>query len=370
MEIGIGIVGGGYMGKAHAVAMTAVGAVFNTELRPKLEFVCSNSIESAERYQKEYGFANSTNDWRKLVSDPRVNAVIIASPQSTHREIAITALRLGKPVFCEKPLGASLDDSRAMVAVAEETGVVNMVGFNYIRTPASQLARQLISEGTIGEINFLRAEHTEDFLADSELPANWRTQDLATGTMGDLSPHIINATLALVGPVNKLSAMIKTVYKTRKGLNGTEDVSNDDHAQIMVSFENGAMGQLYISRIAAGKKMGYMYEIYGTKGTIKFDQEDQNSLWLYQMGENECTQGFRKILTGPVHPDYKSFCLGPGHGTGYQDQIIIEAKDFLNAILKGKSIWPTFHDGLEVSRIVFAAWESNKNGTWIELSDI
>lgn len=359
-EIGIGIVGGGYMGKAHAVAMAAVGAVFDTTLRPRLEMVSAGSPESAERYRAAYGFNRAAADWRELVADPKVEAIVIASPQSTHRAIAEAAFALGKPVLCEKPMGATLDDSRAMVMAAEKSGAANMVGFNYIRTPASQFARQLIADGEIGEITWFRGEHTEDFLADPETPATWRTTGQANGTMGDLAPHMINAALALIGPIRALIAEVETVHATRPG--GT--VSNDDQGQMMCRFENGAMGQMHFSRIATGRKMGYAYEITGTRGAIRFDQEDQNALWLYKMDEPEATRGFRKILTGPAHPDYLPFCQGPGHGTGYQDQIIIEARDFLHAIETGKPVWPTFRDGLAVNRIVAAAFASSQSKSW------
>jgi predicted dehydrogenase len=365
-EIGVGIVGGGYMGKAHAVAMASVGAVFNTGLRPRLEMVSAGSSASAERYRAAYGFNRAASNWRELVTDPKVEAIVIASPQSTHRAIAEAAFALGKPVLCEKPMGASLDDSRAMVEAAEKSGAANMVGFNYIRTPASQFARQLIADGEIGDITWFRGEHTEDFLADPETPANWRTTSQANGTMGDLAPHMINAALALVGPIRSLVAEIETVHTTRPG--GT--VSNDDQGQMMCRFENGAMGQMHFSRIATGRKMGYAYEITGTKGAIRFDQEDQNALWLYRMDEPEAVRGFRKILTGPAHPDYLPFCQGPGHGTGYQDQIIIETRDFLRAIETGKPVWPTFRDGLAVNEIVAAAFASSKTKSWQTLDGI
>jgi len=363
-EIGIGILGGGYMGKAHAVAMSAVGAVFGTALRPRLEMVCASSADSAKRYRAAYGFARATDDWQVLVNDPKVEAIVIATPQSTHRAAAEAAFALGKPVFCEKPLGASLEDSRAMVAAAEASGCVNMVGFNYIRTPASQYARQLIAAGEIGEVTWFRGEHTEDFYADPQSPATWRTTGMSNGTMGDLSPHMINGALALIGPVTRLIAEVETVHNKRPG--GT--VTNDDHAQMMCRFENGAMGQMYFSRISTGRKMGYSYEITGTKGAIRFDQEDQNALWLYRAEGPDATRGFTKILTGPAHPDYEPFCQGPGHGTGYQDQIIIEAKDFLTAIETGKAVWPTFRDGMEVNQIVTAALASSETKTWQDVA--
>lgn len=366
MEIGIGIVGGGYMGKAHAVAMSAVGAVFGTRLRPRLAVVAARSLEAAEGYRSAYGFARATADWRDLVADPAVGAVVIASPQETHRAIAEMALAAGKPVLCEKPLGASLADAEAMTAAAEAAGVVNMVGFNYIRTPASQFARRLVADGVIGRVTWFRGEHTEDFDADAGRTISWRNLGMANGTMGDLAPHMVNAALALVGPIARLSADIATVHETRPGPDGRPvPVTNDDIGQFMCRFENGAMGHLSFSRVASGRKMGYAYEITGTRGAIRFDQEDQNALWLYLADDPPAVRGFRKILTGPEHPDYLAFCQGPGHGTGYQDQIIIEARDFLEAIADGQGRWPTFRDGLEVSRIIAAALESHRTGEWV-----
>lgn len=364
-DIRIGIVGGGYMGKAHAVAYAAVAAVFDTPLRPVLEMVCASSDASAERYRQSFGFNRCTSDWQVLVSDPDVDAVVIASPQSTHRAIAEAAFDLGKPVFCEKPLGASLDDSRAMLAAAEKAGAIHMTGFNYIRTPASQYARQLVADGRIGDVTYFRGEHTEDFLADPTAPATWRTTGMANGTMGDLAPHMINAARGLIGPITALTANVETVHATRPG--GT--VTNDDQAQMMCRFENGAQGHLFFSRVATGRKMGYAYEIHGTKGAIRFDQEDQNALHLYLMEGPEAERGFRKILTGPAHPDYLPFCQGPGHGTGYQDQIIIEAHDFLRAIHENRNIWPTFAEGAEVNRIVTAALSSHAKQAWVNVAD-
>ncbi|MEP3035841.1 MAG: Gfo/Idh/MocA family oxidoreductase, partial [Pseudoruegeria sp.] len=139
--------------------------------------------------------------------------------------------------------------------------------------------------------------------------------------------------------------------------------------QMMCRFENGVMGQMYFSRVSTGRKMGYAYEISGTKGAIRFDQEDQNALWLYKMEGDEGERGFTKILTGPAHPDYEPFCQGPGHGTGYQDQIIIEAKDFLTSIEQGKTLWPSFRDGMEVNQVVAAAMSSAKDKAWKEISE-
>ena len=363
-EIGIGLVGGGYMGKAHAVALAAVGAVFNTPLRPRLEMIAGATPASSERYRAAYGFARAAINWQDMIADPAVGAIVIASPQVTHRAIAEAAFAAGKPVFCEKPLGASLADAKAMVAAAEASGLPNMIGFNYVRTPATQFVRQLLAEGAIGQVTWFRGEHTEDFLSDPETPASWRCKGRGNGCMGDLAPHMINCALALMGDIAELSARIETLHPTRPGPKGPVTVENDDHAQLMVRFASGVLGHLYFSRCATGRKMGYAYEIHGTKGAIRFDQEDQNAVWLYRAEGPEATRGFTKILTGPAHPDYLPFCQGPGHGTGYQDQIIIEARDFLHAIHTGEPVWPTFREGLAVAQVVETAFAASADGCW------
>lgn len=359
-EIGIGIVGGGYMGKAHAVAMSAVGATFDTPLRPRLEMVAATSDASAERHRAALGFARSTGDWRALVDDLAVEALVIASPQETHREIAEAALALGKPVLCEKPLAPSLEDARAMVAAAEAAGVATMTGFNYPRTPATQEARRLLAEGAIGDVVWFRCEHTEDFLADPTAPATWRTEGRANGCMGDLAPHPIDLALFLMGPIERLVAEVETVHAERPG----GPVTNDDQAQWMCRFVSGAMGQMHASRVHTGRKMGYAYEVVGTRGAVRFDQEDQNALHLYRAEGPERERGFTKILAGPEHRDYGAFCQGAGHGTGYVDQIVIEARDFLHAIHTGEAVRPTFRDGLAVQEVVEAVRASAASGRW------
>lgn len=369
-RIGIGVVGGGYMGKAHAVAMQSVGAVFGTSLRPHCEMICTTTETGAARRAAEFGFDRSTSDWRVLVGDPAVEAVIIASTQDTHRDIALAAIEAGKPVFCEKPMGLGLLETRSMAEAAEASGTITMCGFNYIRTPASQLAREMIAAGEIGDITYFRGEHTEDFCADPEAPATWRVFGRPNGNLGDLAPHMINGALALAGPIRSLVADIQTVHETRPGDAGPVTVTNDDHAHFLCRFENGAIGSIYTSRVATGRKMGYAYDIYGTKGALRFDQEDQNALWYCSGGARNGREGFTKILTGPNHPDYGAFCLGPGHGTGYQDQIIIEAKDFLKAIETGVPVWPTFDDGLAVAEVVEAAWVSHRESRWVAIEEI
>ena len=370
-EIGIGVIGGGYMGKAHAVAFGSVGAQFNPQLRPRLEMIAASTPETSESYRRTYGFARATADWREVVADPRVEAIIVATPQALHRDICAAALALNKHLLCEKPLAAEHHEAVQIAQSAAQSPAVTMTGFNYIRTPVTQHALKMVHDGTLGKIASFRAEHTEDFFADPTAPLTWRSLGRANGAMGDLAPHILQATLAFMGPVDAVMAQIETVHTHRPDAQGeTQEVTSDDQAFMLCQFASGVTGQLFFSRVATGRKMGYAYEIFGDKGALKFDQEDQNALHYYDANGPEETRGFRQILSGPAHPDYLPFCQGPGHGTGYQDQIIIEAYHFLEAIANGEPAWPGFDVGLEVSRLVEAAFVSDAERRWVRVDEI
>lgn len=369
-QIRIGLIGAGYMGKAHTIAYKSVRSVFQTTLEPVCECIATSSAEGAARCAAELGWRRSSGDWREVVADPRIDAVVVATPPDTHRAIVLAALAAGKHVFCEKPLGFSAAESLQLVQAAEAAGLANMVGYNYIRTPASQLAKQIIDAGEIGEIIHVAAEHVEDYLHDARAPASWRTRAATAtraGALADVGSHVINAVLRLAGPVDSLVADMNTVHARRAGPHGDEEVQNDDQGNLLLRFTSGARGALTFSRVAAGRKMGYTYRITGTRGALFFDQENQNELWLYDAARPAQRQGFQRLLMGPAHPDFLAFSLGAGHGTGYNDQIVIEARDFLQAIAGGTPVWPTFRDGYEVDRVIDAALRSAQERGWIPL---
>jgi predicted dehydrogenase len=264
---------------------------------------------------------------------PEVEAVVIASPQTTHRAIAEAAFALGKPVFCEKPLGASLDDAAAPWSPPpRRAGLPNMIGFNYVRTPATQFVRQLLAEGAIGEVTWFRGEHTEDF---SPIPRRLPTgaRRAANGTWA-ISPHMINCALALMGRSPSFRP------GSRRARHAPRARWSGSRRQRRPRADDGALrlgrdGPPLFQPRRHGAEDGLCLRDPRHQGAIRFDQEDQNAVWLYRAEGPEATRGFTKILTGPAHPDYLPFCQGPGHGTGYQDQIIIEARDFLRAIETG-----------------------------------
>ena len=369
--INIGVIGAGFMGKAHSLALHAVGATFNTALRPVPYMICTTTKEGAEQKRAELGFQKATHDWREMIEDDDVGAVIIASPQNTHKDIALAAIEKGKHVFCEKPLSISLEDSRIMAQKAKASGLVNLVGFNYIQTPAVQMARKMVKDGVIGDVSFMRGEHTECFMENPATPADWRTREMSGGNMQDLAPHMINCALGIIGDITELVADMQIVYKERvknDGSGGKEEVKSDDQAHLLCKFANGAMGNLYFSRIASGQKMGYRFEIYGSKGALKYDQEDQNVLWYYDMQTPDEYKGFTKILASKKHPDFAALCPADGHGTGYAEQITVEMRNFLHAIDSNQQGWPDFNDGLKVDEIVHAAIASSQSKQWVKIT--
>jgi predicted dehydrogenase len=366
----IGLIGAGYMGKAHTLAWQSVRTVFDTPLSPVCEMLATSTADGAREHAQAWGWRRSTGNWQTLVDDADIDAVVIATPPRTHLPMALAAIAQGKHVFCEKPLGCTPDESRLMAEAAERAGVANMVGFNYIRTPASQLAHEIIASGEIGEVIHIAAEHVEDYLHAPQLPASWRTRAstaTAAGALGDVGAHAINACLRLAGPIQSLVADTRIVYACRAGPHGDEAVDNDDLGQLLLRFASGASGTLAFSRVAAGRKMGYTYRITGTRGALAFDQEDQNALWLFEADRPPQRQGFQKILMRPGHPDYASFNQGPGHGTGYNEQIVIEARDFIRAITSGASVWPDFRAGHDVDCVIAAALQSAAERRWVDL---
>ena len=369
-QLHVGLIGAGYMGKAHSIALQSVRSIFNTSLAPVCDMLATSSVQGAAQSADALGWQRSSGDWRSVVLDPQIDAVVIATPPHTHQEMVLAALAHGKHILCEKPLGVSSTESLQLAQAAEQAGLANMVGYNYIRTPASQLARQIVEAGEIGEIIHVAAEHVEDYLHDPAKPASWRTRAATAtraGALADVGSHAINAVLRLAGPVEALVADLNVVHGQRQGAHGMEAVENDDQGNLLLRFASGARGALTFSRVAAGRKMGYTYRITGTKGAIAFDQEDQNALWLYDAGRPPERQGFQRLLMGPGHPDFAAFSQGAGHGTGYNDQIVIEARDFLQAVASGKAVWPTFRDGYEVDRVIETALQSAQEERWITL---
>jgi len=371
----VGLVGSGYMGKAHAIAYrNAIAAFAIPQGQLHCEMLADATPELAEMKALELGFQRSTGDWKSLIHDPNIDVVDICAPNFLHKEIALAAIAAGKHVYSEKPLALNAADAREMTEAAERAGVKTLVGFNYIKNPTVQFAKQLIARGDIGEVVHFRGVFNEDYLADANLPFSWRLQKqfAGTGALNDLASHLVQLAIHLVAPIVSLCADLKVVHQYRPlssndAKAGVGEVENDDQAHMMVRFANGAQGTLEASRIAWGRKNGLSFEITGTKGSLIFDQETLSELSLYIAEGNPQTQGFKRILVGPEHPDYQAFCVSAGHGLGFNDMKAVEIRDLFQGIVHDVPLWPDFRAATQVNIILDSVVESYEKKAWVEV---
>jgi predicted dehydrogenase len=376
-EIGIGMVGYKFMGKAHSNAYSTVGRFFDLDATPVMRCLAGRSAEGAKAAAERLGWTSSTGHWEELVDRDDVQIVDISAPSIVHKDVAVRAAEKGKHIFCEKPLAFTVAEGVEMARAAKKAGIVHMVGFNYRRVPALALARQLIEEGRLGRIHHVRATYLQDWLLDPAFPMNWRLRkkQAGSGSHGDLGAHLIDTAHYLVGDIREVVGMAETFVKTRpaegtsSGLSatagsGTESVDVDDATLFLARFENGALGSFEATRFAGGHKNGNHIEINGSKGSLAFGFERMNELELYSVDDPPHARGFRTILaTEPVHP-YMGPWWPPGHVLGYEHTFIHEVADLINAITKGKAVAPDFVDGLKVQCVLEAVEKSIEARGW------
>ena len=369
--IGVGVIGTGFMGKCHALALGAVGRVFGDVAAPRLEVLCDVPAERAAGLARDWGFARATGDWRAVVADPSVDLVSITAPNRLHREMALAALAAGKHVWCEKPMGLTLGDAEEMAEAA--AGVATMVGYNYLRNPAYGHAHRLVEAGRIGRPVHFRGVVDEDYQADPELAWTWRAQvsEAGLGALGDLGCHLVSLAVGLMGPVDSVLAEVATVHATRPlaGGAGRGAVENEDIASALVRFRSGVHGVLICSRSAWGRKNRLGFEVHGTGGMVAFDQERMNELQLYVNEGEVAEQGVRTILTGPAHPPYGAFVPAPGHQLGFNDLKVIEAAELLRAIATGERCHPDFAEALGFERVIHAIARSGREGARVAVAE-
>ena len=371
--IGIGVIGTGFMGKAHSIAYSASASVFGIGLRPNLEIVCDLSPERANQRATDLGFSRHTDKWQDVVNDPRVDLISVCTPNNTHSEISIAALEKGKHVWCEKPMSSSLGDSQIMAEVAEKSNSKTIVGYNYTKNPIVIHARKIIEKGTIGRISGFFCRYDVDNEADGSKPWSWRmSKELSgTGSNGDILSHVISVGHYLINSrISNVVGDISIIHKQRKDPKENEKskiVDNDDMVSALVHFENGVHGHIGASRVSWGKKCGLTWEIHGTEGTITYNQERLNEIKLFTRQSDSSTDGFRTILSGPEHPFYSSFLPNGGHGLGFMDVKICELQGLLNAIENNKPTWPNFNDGLAIEKVMERIDESAITKQWLSI---
>ncbi|MFI6395538.1 Gfo/Idh/MocA family protein [Nonomuraea sp. NPDC050540] len=359
------MIGYAFMGRVHSQAWRNVSAFFELPAKPEMRVICGRSKEATEAAAAQMGWAEAVTDWREVVARDDIDIIDICTPGDSHAEIAIAALAAGKHVICEKPLANTVEEATRMAEAAARGPGKSMVAFNYRRVPAVALARQLVAEGRLGEIRHVRAQYLQDWIVDPDFPLVWRLRKdkAGSGALGDIGAHIIDTAEFVTGQrVVGVTGLTETFVKERpleggsRTDKGTEmgTVTVDDAALFVGRMSGGALASFEATRFATGRKNALRIELNGALGSLFFDFEAMNELWVSDGGA-----GFTRILvTEPDHP-YAGAWWPPGHGLGYEHTFTHEIKDFLEAIAAGADPSPSFADGLRVQRVLEAVEQSN-----------
>ena len=374
--LNIGLVGCGFMGRAHSNAYRQVGQFFDAPRTVVLKAVCARKEDAARAFADTWGYESFETDWRRLVERPDIDLIDIASPNDTHAEIAIAAARAGKMVACEKPLGRNAAEGCAMVEAVEAAGVPNMVWYNYRRVPAVTMAKQLIDEGRLGRIFHYRAQFLQDWTISADLPqggaALWRLDSAVAGSgvTGDLLAHCIDTALWLNGGIDIVSAMTETFIKERMhNLTGqVQKVGIDDASAFLARFHNGSLGLFEATRYARGHKALYTLEINGEHASIRWDLHDLHRLSYFDHGDEGKLRGWRSIhVTDGDHP-YMGKWWVPGLQIGYEHSFTHQVADFLMGLESGPVSVPSFQDALATDRVTDAVLTSAASRQWVSVA--
>lgn len=372
-DLGVGLIGTGFMGRAHALAFHNARTTFDLPVSLKLVALADADAARAEQCARSWGFERSHADWQQLINDPAVNLVAITTPNHLHFPMAMAALEAGKAVYCEKPLAVSLEQAREMHNAARKAGVVTRVGYNYQHNPILGLARQMIESGELGQIVSFQGEFSEDFMGDPQQPWSWRCEQAhAGGALADLGSHLLAMARYLLGDIEAVCADSQTVHGQRPASKGSRDlrqIAIDDQTYALLRFANGARGTFGTSWLKHGYKNHLSFEISGTQGTLSFDQERLNELRLYRAGAPG-RDGFQRILAGPAQPGYAAFCPAPGHQLGYNELKTLEVHALIQALTGQGNEGPDFAEALEVERLATAIRVAAKEMRWVKVSDI
>src|SRR6188768_3013801 len=371
-DLNIGLIGYGFMGRTHSNAFLHAPKFFDVAYRPVLKAVCARNPDRAKSFAANWGYQSVEADWRDIVARADIDLIDIASPNDTHQEIAVAAARAGKMVMCEKPLGRSAAEAKAMVEAVEKAGVPNTVWYNYRRVPAVTLIKQLIDEGKLGRIFHYRAQFLQDWTISADLPQGgeglWRmdVNVAGSGVTGDLLAHCIDTAIWLNGSIKDVSAVTETFVKERMHqLTGkVEKVGIDDACIFHCHFENGSLGLFESTRYARGHKALYTFEINGEHASIRWDLHDLNRLEYFDHRDESIVRGWRSIHVTDGDQPYMNKWWVPGLGIGYEHSFIHQAADFMKSLETGQPCSPTFQEALETQKVCEAVIASANSRSW------
>jgi predicted dehydrogenase len=385
--LNVAMIGGGFMGKAHALAYAAMPMFFwPAPAIPHRKVLVDVNDTLANDGRQRYGFDEASSDWRTVVARPDIDVVDIVTPNDSHAEIAIAAAKAGKHIICEKPLARTGAEAKTMLDAVAAAGTIHMVAFNYRRTPAVVLARRYIEEGRIGKILNFRGTYLQDWSADPDGPLSWRFQKkiAGSGAVGDIGTHVVDLARYLVGEISAVNAIVTNYVASRplqsggldklgasekKAVGPRGEVDVDDEMITMLRFKNGAVGSIEATRNAYGRNNFITFEIHGTVGSIFFNYERRDELQVMFANDSGDARGFRTVYTGPAHPYGDNLWPIPALGIGYGETKIIECYDLMKAIMLGMQPSPNFNDGYRIALIADAILASGASGAWTEVPD-
>jgi predicted dehydrogenase len=367
-KINVGLVGTGFMGKAHVFGFATAKRVFDLPIDFYMEMVADANEKLASAAGKALGFSRHTADWRDIIADPNIGLVNITAPNALHKEIALAAIAAGKHVYCEKPLAPSAKDAFEMTCAAEQANIKTQVGFNYLTNPMFALAKEMIEAGELGEIYSYRGVHAEDYMASPEAPISFRHDKIGGGALADIGSHALATAEFMLGPIAQVNGYCKTLIPKRPDANGVmHDIEVDDVSHVILEFASGISGTIEANWCATGRTMQHDFEIYGSKGALFFSQERLNELHFFDGKDSHNRRGFRRIEASPAHAPYGQFCIAPGHQIGFNDLKAIEIAKFADAIA-GNSKEPfNFRAGYRIQHIVETAQKSSEQKSWLQV---
>lgn len=374
-KLRVGMVGYGFMGRAHTNAYKQVGQFFPSDYEVVLQACCARDAGKVKAFADQWGYAHTETDWKALVARPDIDVVDICVPNNLHCEIAVAAAAAGKGILCEKPLAMDAAEGRTMIAAVEAAKVPNMVWYNYRRIPAVTLAKRLIDSGRLGRIYHYRAKFLQDWTIKSDLPQGgqglWRL-DLAAagaGVSGDLLAHCIDTALWFNGGLDSVCAMTETFVKERMhNLTGkVEKVGIDDACIFFGKFANGSLANFESTRYARGHKAAYTLEINGENMSLYWDLHDLHRLQVFDYKDESAIRGWKSVHVtdnSPDHP-YMANWWVPGLSVGYDTSFTHQVADFIEGLSTGKPAGPTFRDALDTQLVLDAILASAKSHQWV-----
>jgi predicted dehydrogenase len=377
-QLRIGLIGYGFMGRAHSNAFRKAGNFFDSDHEIVLQAVCGRDEAKTKAFAKKWGYAGIETDWRKLIERDDIDVIDIATPNNLHSQQAIAAANAGKAILCEKPLGLDSEDAEKMVEAVVKAKVPNMVWYNYRRCPAVTLAKQIIDDGRLGRIFHYRANFLQDWTINPDLPqggaALWRLDVKAAGSgvTGDLLAHCIDTAMWLNGGVKDVCAMTETFVKQRKhNLTGkVEKVGIDDACAFLCHFDNGSLGLFESTRYARGHKALYTFEINGEHMSLQWDLHDLHRLQVFDHADEGRVRGWRSVHVSDGDHPYCGAWWVPGLQLGYEHSFVHQVADFLAGLDSGKPARPDFKDGLACDYVVDAVLCSAKKKAWEKVKKV